>query len=79
MLPGVPEAIARLNRAGMRVIVVSNQRGIALGLFPAADVEAIQAGFQNLLEAHGAHVDAFFYCPHDRLAMQLPQASAGDV
>lgn len=67
VLPGVPEAIARLNRAGMLAIVVSNQRGIALGLFSAAEVEAIQAGLQNLLKAHGAHVDAFFYCPHDRL------------
>jgi D-glycero-D-manno-heptose 1,7-bisphosphate phosphatase len=67
VLPGVPEAIGRLNRAGLRVIVVSNQRGVALGLFSAAAVEAIQAGFQKLLEAHEAHVDAFFYCPHDRL------------
>jgi D-glycero-D-manno-heptose 1,7-bisphosphate phosphatase len=67
VLPGVPEAIAKLNGAGLRVIVVSNQRGIALGLFSAATVESIQAGFQNLLQTHGAHVDAFFYCPHDRL------------
>jgi D-glycero-D-manno-heptose 1,7-bisphosphate phosphatase len=67
VLPGVPEALARLNRAGLRVIVVSNQRGIALGLFSAADVEALHAGFQSLLKAHGAHVDAFYYCPHDRL------------
>ena len=49
ILPGVPEAIARLNRAGLRVIVVSNQRGIALGLYTAADVDAIHAGFQRIL------------------------------
>ncbi|MFZ0743182.1 MAG: HAD family hydrolase [Terracidiphilus sp.] len=67
VLPGVPEAIARLNRAGIRVIVVTNQRGIALGLFSARDVEAIQSGFQKLLKAHAAHVDGFYYCPHDRL------------
>jgi D-glycero-D-manno-heptose 1,7-bisphosphate phosphatase len=66
VLPGIPEAIGRLNRAGLRVIVVSNQRGIALGLYTAADVEAIHTGFQNLLKAHGAHVDAFYFCPHDR-------------
>ena len=65
-LPGVPEAIGRLNRAGMRVIVVSNQRGIALGLFSSADVEAIHASFRNLLKEHGAHVDAFYFCPHDK-------------
>jgi D-glycero-D-manno-heptose 1,7-bisphosphate phosphatase len=67
MLPRVPEAIARLNQVGLRVIVVSNQRGIALGRFSAADVLAIQARFESLLEEHGAHVDGFYYCPHDRL------------
>ena len=65
-LPGVPEAIGKLNRAGMRVIVVSNQRGIALKRFSCADVEAIHASFQNLLKKHGAHVDAFYFCPHDK-------------
>jgi hypothetical protein len=48
MLPGVPEAIARLNQAGLRVIVVSNQRGIALGLYSAADVAAIHAKLQDV-------------------------------
>jgi D-glycero-D-manno-heptose 1,7-bisphosphate phosphatase len=65
LLPGVPEAIARLNRAGLRVVVVSNQRGIALGLYTAADVEAIHAAFENLLASQGAHVDGYYYCPHD--------------
>lgn len=65
VLPGVPEALARLNRAGLRVIVVSNQRGIALGIYSAADVEAIHAAFQRLLGAYGARVDAFYICPHD--------------
>lgn len=66
LLPGVPEAIASLNRAGMRVIVVSNQRGIALGKYSERDVEAIHANLQKLLQAEGAHVDAFYFCPHDK-------------
>jgi D-glycero-D-manno-heptose 1,7-bisphosphate phosphatase len=66
LLPGVPEAIARLNRAGVRVVVVSNQRGIALGLYTIADVEAIHASLQNLLKTRDAHVDAFYFCPHDK-------------
>jgi D-glycero-D-manno-heptose 1,7-bisphosphate phosphatase len=66
ILPGVPEALAKLNRAGLRVVVASNQRGIALGLFTAADLETIHSTFQSLLNIQGAHVDAFFYCPHDR-------------
>jgi D-glycero-D-manno-heptose 1,7-bisphosphate phosphatase len=66
VLPGVPEAVARLNRAGLRVIVVSNQRGIALGLYSAADVATIHANLQSTLKANGAHVDAFYFCPHDK-------------
>jgi D-glycero-D-manno-heptose 1,7-bisphosphate phosphatase len=66
-LPGVAEAIVRLNRAGVRVFVVSNQRGIALGLYSIADVEAIHHAFQELLKAHGGRVDGFYFCPHDKL------------
>jgi len=66
ILPGVPDAIGRLNQAGLRVVVVSNQRGIALGLYSTGDVETIHARFQELLKAHGAHVDGFYFCPHDK-------------
>jgi D-glycero-D-manno-heptose 1,7-bisphosphate phosphatase len=65
-LPGVHQAIAKLNRAGLRVIVVSNQRGIALGLYTAADVLNIHAAFQQELNSLGANVDAFYFCPHDK-------------
>jgi D-glycero-D-manno-heptose 1,7-bisphosphate phosphatase len=65
VLPGVPEALRRLNDAGLRVVVVSNQRGIARGLYTAADVERIHAGFQQLLREKSARVDALFICPHD--------------
>jgi D-glycero-D-manno-heptose 1,7-bisphosphate phosphatase len=66
LLPGVAEAIASLNRASLRVVVVSNQRGIALGLHTAADVLAIHAKLQALLQQSGAHLDAFYFCPHDK-------------
>jgi D-glycero-D-manno-heptose 1,7-bisphosphate phosphatase len=66
VLPGVPEALRRLNEAGLRVIVVSNQRGIARGRYTAADADAIHAAFQRLLNAAGARIDAFFVCPHDK-------------
>lgn len=66
VLPGVPEALARLRAAGLRLIVVSNQRGIARGLYSADDVEAIHARFQQLLEPAGARIDAFFICPHEK-------------
>jgi len=66
VLPGVPAAIRRLNEAGLRVIVVSNQRGIALGLYSIGDVDAIHAKLQQQLAQAGAHLDAIFVCPHDR-------------
>jgi len=66
LISGVPQAIARLNRAGLRVIVVSNQRGAALGLYTPADVEAIHARLQQELASIGARIDAFYFCPHDK-------------
>lgn len=66
MLPRVAESIAKLNQAGLRVIVVSNQRGIARGLYTAADVDAIHSRLQSLLQGHNAKIDGFYYCPHDK-------------
>ena len=66
MLPGVEAAIADLNRSGRRVIVLTNQRGVALGRYTSADVETLHHRLQQHLAAHGARVDAFYYCPHDK-------------
>jgi D-glycero-D-manno-heptose 1,7-bisphosphate phosphatase len=66
ILPGAASAIAALNRAGIRVIVVSNQRGIALGHYSRADVEALHAQLEEHLAVEGARIDAFYYCPHDK-------------
>jgi D-glycero-D-manno-heptose 1,7-bisphosphate phosphatase len=65
VLPGVPQAILRLNRAGLPVIVVSNQRGIALGRYSASQVDSVHQCFQQFLALSGAHIDAFLVCPHD--------------
>jgi D-glycero-D-manno-heptose 1,7-bisphosphate phosphatase len=64
-LPGAVEAIVRLNRAGMTVILVSNQRGIALGLFTHEQLELIHKNMRADLAQHGALLDAIYYCPHD--------------
>jgi D-glycero-D-manno-heptose 1,7-bisphosphate phosphatase len=65
LLKGVAGAIARLNRAGSRVVLVSNQRGIALGLYSAENVREIQAALAGKLAEEGAHLDGFYFCPHD--------------
>jgi D-glycero-D-manno-heptose 1,7-bisphosphate phosphatase len=65
-LAGVESAIAALNNAGKRVIVVTNQRGIALGLYQLQDVNDLHVRLQKHLENFGAHIDAFYVCPHDK-------------
>ena len=66
ILPGAEEAIARLNECGYTVIVLTNQRGIALGYYTEADVNALHESLQNHLKRYTAHIDAFYYCPHDK-------------
>jgi D-glycero-D-manno-heptose 1,7-bisphosphate phosphatase len=66
LLPGVAEAIAMLNRAGVRVVVVSNQRGVALGLYSSDDVGNLHAQLQQELSKTGAHLDGFYFCPHEK-------------
>ena len=50
--------------AGVRVAVVTNQRGVARGLMTRADLDAVTARLDELLAADGAHVDATFACVH---------------
>jgi D-glycero-D-manno-heptose 1,7-bisphosphate phosphatase len=75
--PGVVEAIRRLNEADIGIIVVSNQRGIARGLYTAQDVEEIHSRFHDLLMAHGAHVDRFYFCPHDKIGCDCRKPRPG--
>jgi len=66
ILPRVEAAIAALNQSGRTVIVASNQRGVALGYYTKADVDAIHEALQKHLAQQGAHIDAFYFCPHDQ-------------
>lgn len=64
LLPGAAEAVRRLNRAGFLVVVVSNQSGVARGLYGIDAVERTNQRLQQLLQQEGAHIDAFYFCPH---------------
>ncbi|MEP7089917.1 MAG: HAD-IIIA family hydrolase, partial [Nocardioidaceae bacterium] len=65
LLDGVPAAVARLNACGATVVVVTNQRGIALGRLSWEDLGSVHAALGAALETAGAHVDGFAVCPHD--------------
>ena len=63
-IPGSLEAIARLNHAGYRVVVASNQSGIGRGLFDMGALNAINDKMYRALAQVGGRIDALFYCPH---------------
>jgi len=63
-LPGSLEAIARLHQAGWKIVVASNQSGLARGYFDAAMLNAMHQKCRQMLNALGGAIDAFFVCPH---------------
>ena len=65
LIPGAAAAIRKVNDAGWRVVVVSNQSGVARGLFPESLLPEIHRVIADrLLAEAGARVDRFYYCPH---------------
>ncbi len=64
LFPGVPEALARLKRAGARLIVVTNQSGIARGFLTRDDLDAVHMKLKRLLDAADVSLDAIYFCPH---------------
>ena len=63
-LPGTLEALRTLKEAGYRIIVVSNQAGVARGAMTLADVEVIHDRIREEVRGSGGEIDAIFYCPH---------------
>jgi D-glycero-D-manno-heptose 1,7-bisphosphate phosphatase len=64
LVPGAAEAIRQVNVTGTRLIVVTNQSGVARGLFPEERVTQVHARLMAMLQEQGARVDACYYCPH---------------
>jgi D-glycero-D-manno-heptose 1,7-bisphosphate phosphatase len=66
LLPGAADAVRRLNRAGVFVVLVTNQRGIARGLLSPAAHTGVMGRLTEELASAGAHVDAVYVCPHEK-------------
>ena len=64
LIRGVPEALRLLRDAGYRLVVVTNQSGLARGLVTPSQYRAVAARVNSLLDAAGSRVDATFFCPH---------------
>jgi len=71
-IPGAPQAIRLLNEAGFRVIVVTNQSGIARGFYDEAAVSRLHRHMDAQLARFGARIDAYYFCPHH------PEHGTGD-
>lgn len=63
-IPGAREAVALMHKLGYAVFVVTNQSGIARGLFAQSDMENFHAHMQKELRAAGGWIDQFYFCPH---------------
>jgi D-glycero-D-manno-heptose 1,7-bisphosphate phosphatase len=63
-IDGIFDSLARLREQGYRVVVVTNQSGVARGLFTCADVERLHAWMAKEVAARGGRIDAFLYCPY---------------
>jgi D-glycero-D-manno-heptose 1,7-bisphosphate phosphatase len=64
LYPFATDAVRALNRAGIRVVMVTNQSGVARGFFSESVVQEVHAHIAHLLARGGAHIDAYYYCPH---------------
>ena len=64
LLPGVAKGLARLKKAGAKLVLVTNQSGVGRGMFSLKDLESIHARLEGLLEQEGAALDAIYFCPH---------------
>jgi D-glycero-D-manno-heptose 1,7-bisphosphate phosphatase len=66
LYPWAVDAIRAINRAAIPIVLITNQSGVARGFFTEAVVDEVHRHIARLLEAGGARIDAYYYCPHHR-------------
>jgi len=64
LIPGSADAVRRLKEAGLLAVLVTNQSGIARGLFTVSDFEAVQQRMMELLTEEGVALDNVYFCRH---------------
>ncbi len=64
LAPGAPEGLARLHKAGYRLVVISNQSGVARGRFAAEALVPVESRLRELLAEVGVPLAGFYFCPH---------------
>lgn len=64
LLPNAVAGLRALRDAGYQLVIVTNQSGIARGLYRVQDFEAVQRRLEEILDAEGVRIDAVYYCPH---------------
>jgi D-glycero-D-manno-heptose 1,7-bisphosphate phosphatase len=64
LLPGAASAIREFNQAGFAVVLITNQSGVARGLFTEQEVGSVNSMLERMLARFDAHLDAIYYCPH---------------
>lgn len=69
LVPGAADAIRSLQDAGFAVVIVTNQSGIAKGMYTLSDYRAVAARLDELLAAHRVAVDGTYFCPHHPAAV----------
>ncbi|MDR2866968.1 MAG: HAD-IIIA family hydrolase [Methanomassiliicoccaceae archaeon] len=77
---GVPKSIAKLNKAGYLVIIITNQSGVSRGKFTTEDLERIHKKMYADIEKEGGKIDDLFYCPHhpdEKCGCRKPEAGMG--
>ncbi len=78
LIPGAGAAIGKLNQAGWKVVLVTNQSGVARGYFTESFVHEVHALLEQMLRREGAKLDGIYYCPHHPTAGKTPYTAECD-
>ncbi|KIX12890.1 D-glycero-alpha-D-manno-heptose-1,7-bisphosphate 7-phosphatase [Dethiosulfatarculus sandiegensis] len=75
LLPQVPEALIKLKQAGFALVVVTNQSGVARGIYGMEEVGQVHRALDEMLAQKGASLDAYYVCPHHPKEGKVPRFS----